>query len=107
MVNEKAEVNRLEDCIEKTISEWLAFNGFVYDLHHMNKLIRRLCKVIFVDTPQTQLKTLIEKEMTPWRLEKEMSSHLTDFNNLIRELVDVISASQDRIQRDEALRHAS
>ncbi len=107
MVNENAEVNRLEDCIEKTISEWLAFNGFVYHLHRMNNLIRRLCQVIFVDTPQTQLQTLIEKEITPWRLENEMSSHLTDLNNLIRELVDVISALQDRIQRDEALRHAS
>ncbi len=102
-----AEENRLEDCIESTISEWLSFNGFVYGLHHMNNLIRRLCEVIFLDTPKTQLKTLIEKEMAPWRLENEISSLLTDFNNLIRDLVDVISALQDRIQRDEALRHAS
>lgn len=98
--------NRLEDCIETTISEWLAFNGFVYNLHHMNNLIRRLCKVIVVDTPQTQLKILIEQQLSPWRLENEMSSQLTDLNNLIRDLVDVISAAQDRIQK-EGLRHAS
>ena len=107
MANETPEENRLESCIEDGVTEWLEFNGFTYNLSHMNTLIRRLSSVLDVHSRPEQLKDLIQSEVTPWREEREMNCTLTDYNNLIRDLEDRLSALQQRIITDEDLRRAS
>ena len=106
VVNQECEDSPLESCIEDGVTEWLEFNGFSYNLTHMNNLIRRLTEVLSIRTHPDTLKKLIQGEVTPWREERAMDCTLTDYNNLIRDLEDRLSALQQRINHDKERQHA-
>ncbi|WP_157794243.1 hypothetical protein [Endozoicomonas ascidiicola] len=123
MAKQTTEINRLEEPVITGISDWLNINQYTYDYSKVCILKDRIISNITPDMSVLQIYRVIRDQITAWRNDPETENAvIVDFRSWCElhhtlsrdleksfrmEIADQVLAVKHRIQRDEALRHAS